>query len=117
MHASHSKAEHKQRLRARSLVVLDLGMASMVGMARAQQPITPPLEAIYWLAGERSFDDRAGFHNGTGSGASFIAAGRSGFTDADIPRWLRKRALSRAQCDLVVRGRGFRRLQRDVLLV
>ncbi len=73
MNASHSKAGNKKRFRAPALAVLALGMASMVGMARAQQPITPPAGAIYWLAGERSFDDRAGYHNGSGQGATFIS--------------------------------------------
>lgn len=72
MNASHLNTKNKKQLGARALAILGLAMASMVGMARAQQPITPPAGAVYWLAGERSFDDRAGFHNGSGHGATFI---------------------------------------------
>jgi len=72
VNASHSKVERKTRVRPRAWAVLALGLASMGGTAWAQQPITPPAGAIYWLAGERSFDDRVGFHNGSSAGATFI---------------------------------------------
>lgn len=72
MNASHSKAGTRNRTLARRAAVLAMGLWLVAGVAGAQQPITPPSGAIYWLAGERSFDDRAGFHNGSGAGTTFI---------------------------------------------
>lgn len=53
---------------------IGLGLGFTAGAALAQECMAPPPGAIYWLAGERNFDDLAGFHNGHSSGTdvSFV---------------------------------------------
>ena len=70
----------RQRLsRSRSRLgipqALCIACALAAGAAQAQECIPTPSGAVYWLAGERNFDDLAGFHNGqdVGSGVTFAA--------------------------------------------
>lgn len=54
------------------LAPLILGLSA--NTARAQACIATPPGAIYWLAGDNSFDDQVGFNNGSsqGSGVTFV---------------------------------------------
>jgi hypothetical protein len=47
-------------------------LSGAASAAFAQDCVVPPPGAIYWLAGERNFDDLAGFHNGH-SGATDVS--------------------------------------------
>lgn len=49
-------------------------LAVIAGPASAQQCLAPPSGAVYWLAGENSFDDLARFHHGSSgdTGVAFV---------------------------------------------
>ena len=62
----------RKRAAARALGMILTGAAST---AFAQECVAPPHGAIYWLAGERNFDDQAGYFNGhqASTEVSFVA--------------------------------------------